>query len=141
MVAVRHYGKTGARSLLMGGAAGLALGLPQQASAQQPPTQQTPAQTAPASPTEALPPGPTSAGTTPVAQNDADIVVTARKRDETLIAVPVTVSAITSATLSNRGITNLEGIARTIPNLFIGTSSGSLQGGALGPSRHQCRRR
>ena len=132
MVAVRHYGKTGARSLLMGGAACLALGLPQQASAQQTPTQQTQAQTAPASPTEALPPGPTSAGTTPVAQNDADIVVTARKRDETLIAVPVTVSAITSATLSNRGITNLEGIARTIPNLFIGTSSGSLQGGALG---------
>ena len=117
-----HRDRANARQLLLGAAASCVLALPQQGAAQ----------SAPATQTEAVPPGPTTAGTTPAALSDADIVVTARKRDETLIAVPVTVTAITAATLSNRGINNLEGIARTIPNLFIGTSAGSLQGGALG---------
>ena len=117
-----HRDRASARQLLLGAAGWCVLALPQQGAAQSVQAVQS----------EAVPPGPTTAGTTPAGQSDADIVVTARKRDETLIAVPVTVTAVTAAILSNRGINNLEGIARTIPNLFIGTSSGSLQGGALG---------
>lgn len=64
--------------------------------------------------------------------NAGDIVVTARKRDETLTAVPVAVSAIGGEALAQRGITNLEGIARAVPQLFLASSSGSIQGGALG---------
>jgi iron complex outermembrane receptor protein len=66
------------------------------------------------------------------ASADGDIVVTARKRGETLIGAPVTITAVTSETLATRGITNLEGFARLVPQLFLANSSGSFQGGALG---------
>ncbi len=61
-----------------------------------------------------------------------DIVVTARRRDETLQDVPVTVSAATGAELAARGVTTLEGFSRLVPQLFIANSSGSFQGGAIG---------
>lgn len=61
-----------------------------------------------------------------------DIVVTARKRSESLQSVPVTVTAVTGATLAARGIVTLEGFARTVPQLFLANSSGSFQGGAIG---------
>lgn len=63
---------------------------------------------------------------------DGEIIVTARKRGESLLAVPVTVTAVTGDTLEERGITNLEGFARTVPQLFLAPSGGSVQGGALG---------
>lgn len=61
-----------------------------------------------------------------------EIIVTARRRDETLQSVPVTVSAVTGEALETRGITNLEGFARVVPQLFLANSSGSIQGGAIG---------
>ncbi|MEJ7933229.1 TonB-dependent receptor [Sphingobium sp. AN558] len=60
-----------------------------------------------------------------------DIIVTARRRDETLISTPVTIAAIGSEELSRRSIVSLEGIARTVPQLIIGNASGSIQGGAI----------
>lgn len=60
-----------------------------------------------------------------------DIVVTARKRDETLISVPVVVSAVSGAMLQSRGVTNLDGLARLVPQLLIGPQSGSVQGGNI----------
>lgn len=60
-----------------------------------------------------------------------DIVVTARRRDETLMQVPVTVAAVNAEQMSARGITNLEGVARTVPGLILAEASGSQQGGAL----------
>lgn len=60
-----------------------------------------------------------------------EIIVTARRRDETLIAVPVTVSAATEEQLRARGVTNLDGLARTIPQLIMTESSSSAQGGAI----------
>ncbi len=65
------------------------------------------------------------------ADPEGEILVTARRRDETLQNVPVTVTAITAATLEKRGITNLEGIARITPQLFIAASTSSFQGGAI----------
>lgn len=61
-----------------------------------------------------------------------EIVVTARKRSETLMTVPVAVSAVSAEVLNARGISTLEGFARLVPQLFLATSSGSFQGGALG---------
>lgn len=60
-----------------------------------------------------------------------EIVVTARKRDETLQSVPVVIAAIGREELSRRSIVSLEGIARTVPQLIIGAASGSVQGGAI----------
>ena len=60
-----------------------------------------------------------------------EIVVTARKRDETLISVPVVVTAIGSKQLAAQGITNLDGIARITPQLLIGNQGGSVQGGNI----------
>jgi iron complex outermembrane recepter protein len=60
-----------------------------------------------------------------------EIVVTARKREETLIAVPVVVTALGATQLEERGITNLDSIARVVPQLLIGNQSGSVQGGNI----------
>ena len=60
-----------------------------------------------------------------------EIIVTARKRDETLIAVPVVVTAVGGATLAARGITNLDGLARITPQLIIGNQGGAIQGGNI----------
>jgi iron complex outermembrane recepter protein len=60
-----------------------------------------------------------------------EIVVTARRKDETLIAVPVVVSAVSGVTLENRGVTNLDGLSRIVPQLMIGPQGGSVQGGNI----------
>lgn len=61
-----------------------------------------------------------------------DIIVTARKRSETSIAVPVTISAIGAEELSRRNITTMDALARAIPALIIGEGGSSgLQGGIV----------
>jgi iron complex outermembrane recepter protein len=60
-----------------------------------------------------------------------EITVTARERDETLIDVPVVVTAVSGQALQQRGVTNLDGIARLVPQLLIGNQSGSVQGGNI----------
>jgi iron complex outermembrane recepter protein len=89
-----------------------------------------PAEAAVAAPAEAQP------ETGSAAQSGAEpgleeIVVTARKREETLISVPVVVTAIGAAQLEQRGITNLDSIARVVPQLLIGNQAGSVQGGNI----------
>jgi len=73
-------------------------------------------------------------GTSPQATDDevpsgGDIIVTARKRSETSIAVPVVITAVGGAELERRGVNSLDGLARLVPALIIGDASGSLQGG------------
>lgn len=71
------------------------------------------------------------------AQSDAQsasgdaIVVTARRREETLISAPVVVSAVNARAIEARGIVNLDGIARIVPQLIIGPQAGSVQGGNI----------
>lgn len=48
-----------------------------------------------------------------------EIIVTARRRDETLISVPVAVSAITKDTLDNFGITDIRSISNYAPGLSL----------------------
>ncbi|MEY4721947.1 MAG: hypothetical protein RIQ46_1672 [Pseudomonadota bacterium] len=65
------------------------------------------------------------------AEATGEIVVTARRRDETLISVPVVVSAVGGETLQNRGVVNLDGLSRIVPQLMIGNQGGSVQGGNI----------
>src|SRR5256885_14314135 len=58
-----------------------------------------------------------------------NIVVTARKREETLISTPVVISALNAKTLQTYGVTNLSEVSRMVPQLLIGQQSGSVQGG------------
>lgn len=60
-----------------------------------------------------------------------DIVVTARKRAETSIAVPVTITAIGGEELAKRGVTSLDTIARIVPGLVLGSAGTGLQGTAV----------
>ncbi len=72
-----------------------------------------------------------------MAQSQADtggiqeIVVTARKRDETSISVPVVVTAVGGVELQRRAISNLDGIARLVPQLMIASHGGAVQGGVV----------
>jgi outer membrane receptor protein involved in Fe transport len=55
-----------------------------------------------------------------------EIVVTARKRSESIQDIPVDVSALSQATIEQRNLTSLEAVAATTPDLTIGhASSGS----------------
>lgn len=60
-----------------------------------------------------------------------DIVVTARKRNETLISVPVAVTAFTGENLERRGVSNLDAIAAITPSLLVGEGGGTVQGGSI----------
>lgn len=60
-----------------------------------------------------------------------EITVTARKRSESLISVPVVVTAISKTELQNRAIDTLDDIARVVPQLMIGNQGGSVQGGNI----------
>ena len=60
-----------------------------------------------------------------------DIIVTARRRDETSIAVPVVLTAVTGEELGRRGINSLDAIGQIVPGLTIFGSGGSRQGGSI----------
>lgn len=60
-----------------------------------------------------------------------DIVVTARKREESLIAVPIAITAVGSAELSRGAINSVDSLARKIPGLIVGEGGGTPQGGSI----------
>lgn len=66
-----------------------------------------------------------------------DIVVTARKSSESLISVPVAVSAISSESLARSGATNLSQIAQLAPQvqMFSGTTGATFSVRGLGSSQ------
>lgn len=51
------------------------------------------------------------------------IVVTARKRDETLVSAPVAVSALGGETINDQGVTNIEQISAQVPGLQVGRAA------------------
>ncbi|MEP2551349.1 MAG: TonB-dependent receptor plug domain-containing protein, partial [Marinomonas sp.] len=53
-----------------------------------------------------------------------EIIVTARKREESLQSVPVSVSVATAETIDNLGLNNLEDISKTTPGLIFDDSFG-----------------
>ena len=72
---------------------------------------------------EALAPaGPVQAA--PVSDG-GDIIVTARRREETLRDVPIAITAITGAQLTAAGVQDITAIAQTVPNLSLKASRGT----------------
>lgn len=63
--------------------------------------------------------------------DDSEIIVTARKRDERLIEVPVAITAVTSTELSRSAINGVDALARKIPGLVVGEGGGTVQGGSI----------
>ncbi len=62
----------------------------------------------------------------PVASVD-DIVVTAQRRTQALLDVPLAVSALNTETLTNKGITNSASLATAVPNLQVSSPYGNTQ--------------
>ena len=64
---------------------------------------------------------------TEVAANtdDGDIIVTARRREESLRDVPIAITAISGAALANAGIQDITAIAQNVPNLTLKASRGT----------------
>jgi iron complex outermembrane recepter protein len=64
---------------------------------------------------------------TPAAESDesGDLVVTARRREENLIDVPIAVSAFSGEQLETRGAVDLTDIGNIVPNTTLETSRGS----------------
>lgn len=97
------------------------------------------AQAQSASPTPAVNPTPdaTVAPATdtqaPAAQADTsaadtgDIVVTAQRREQSILTVPIAISAISGNALQTRGITNSANLASAVPNLQVSSPYGSTQ--------------
>ena len=61
---------------------------------------------------------------TPAANEIEEVVVTARKVEERLIDVPLTISAYTAADLAASGATSIRDVAESTPGLFISSSQG-----------------
>lgn len=87
---------------------------------------------APAFGQEAKPADPTrpeanaATNTAASATTDADIVVTARRRDERLLDAPVAITAVGGETLENYAVTRVADIATLVPSLIAGkAASGS----------------
>ena len=59
------------------------------------------------------------------AAEDATIVVTARRREESLIDVPIAVSAISGAQLDRSGAIDITDVANSVPNVTLETSRGT----------------
>ena len=59
------------------------------------------------------------------AGTDGDIVVTARRREETLRDVPIAISAISGAQLTASGIQDIVAVAQSVPNLTLKASRGT----------------
>ncbi|NMN04707.1 TonB-dependent receptor [Novosphingobium sp. SG916] len=81
----------------------------------------TDANSAPATPDQAAP-----AATSGIA-GEGEIIVTAQRRAESILRVPIAISAIGGDTLSSKGITNSASLATAVPNLQVSSPYGSTQ--------------
>jgi len=61
------------------------------------------------------------------AATDSDIVVTAQRREQSLLDVPLAVTALGGDTLADRGITNSAQLGDAVPNLQINSPYGDTQ--------------
>jgi len=61
----------------------------------------------------------------------SDIVVTARRREETLIGAPVAVSVVGAADLQRRAIVGMDNLVQSVPQLLISEVGANPQGGIV----------
>jgi len=64
-------------------------------------------------------------------EDSSEIIVTARKRSETLISVPVAITAVSQSELSRSAINGTDALARKIPGFVVGEGGGTVQGGSI----------
>jgi outer membrane receptor protein involved in Fe transport len=69
----------------------------------------------------------TPAAATPDQAGPADIVVTAQRREQSLLKVPLAISAISGQGLVTKGITNSAQLATAVPNLQVNSAYGNTQ--------------
>jgi iron complex outermembrane receptor protein len=62
--------------------------------------------------------------------DSGDIVVTAQRREERLQQVPLSVSALSAASLEERGVANLRNITNFVPNVELSVSNRPTAGGS-----------
>lgn len=80
---------------------------------------------------------PDNAPTTAVQESAArageggDIVVTARRREETSLSAPIAITAVSGETLQARGINTVDALARAVPTLITSEATSSPQGGIV----------
>jgi iron complex outermembrane recepter protein len=60
-----------------------------------------------------------------------EIIVTAQKREENIQETPISVTALTSEKLQERGVSNLADIGEAAPNVRISTGTGSMSGDVI----------
>lgn len=76
--------------------------------------------------------GPTQTPSDPVSAAEPlagdEILVTARRRDETSLAVPVAITAVGAAQLERQNITSLADLSKVLPGLKVGEVSGGVGG-------------
>ncbi len=77
--------------------------------------------------TSEIPPGTADRETAaePATASDAEIVVTARRREETLLDVPIAVTAYSGEQLERQGALDITDIGDTTPNVTLETSRGT----------------
>ena len=64
-------------------------------------------------------------------EETGDIIVTARRRDKTSIATPVSITAVTGIELARRNINTIDTLARLVPTLITSDATSSPQGGIV----------
>src|ERR1700758_2517330 len=62
---------------------------------------------------------PTQPAVAPDQANPTDIIVTAQRREQSLLKVPLAISAISGQGLTTKGITNSAQLATAVPNLQV----------------------
>ncbi|MEQ5788883.1 TonB-dependent receptor [Erythrobacter sp. NFXS35] len=72
-------------------------------------------------------PSPTEAHTPPAAAPGNEIIVTAQKREQRLLDVPISIIAKTGTELQNAGITDFNDVAARVPNLVINDTPANKQ--------------
>ena len=70
---------------------------------------------------------PTQPAVAPDQANPTDIIVTAQRREQSLLKVPLAISAISGQGLTTKGITNSAQLATAVPNLQVNSAYGNTQ--------------
>ncbi len=76
-------------------------------------------------------PGPAETDAQSAPESFGDIIVTARRRQETAFETPVVLQAVSGEEILRRSITNVEGLSRITPLLIIGENTGGIQGAPI----------
>jgi iron complex outermembrane receptor protein len=116
--------RTRFNTLLKAGAAlaAISAAVPLQAQEQSAQTPQTPEETAAAANDEAASPETTGADAALIGE---DILITARRREESLQDVPISVSAFSGEALENQGAVDITALQQQTPNLTLQIARGS----------------